>query len=160
MRKVAKFFRLPGLERRLFIEAVFWCAVARLVILFLPFRVYSRLLGRAQGEAAGTGEFIDRTGSAAPPLGDENGKTRNECLQQIARAVRRASRHVPWETRCLVKAIAAKRMLSRRKINCTIYLGVAKDNDRLIAHAWLTSGDIIITGKNSGKHYSVVSIFE
>ena len=57
------------------------------------------------------------------------------------------SRYTFWESQCLVKAIAAMKMLERRQIESTLYLGTAKDeNGKLIAHAWLRSGPFYITG--------------
>ena len=158
MEKVARFFRLPAFERRLFIEALFWCGLARLVILLLPFRIYARLMGKPHAELKEKDESSEtnKTLEAA---------TRSS-LEEIGRAVRRAGRHAPWKTRksrktrCLVEAIAAKRMLKRRKINCRIYLGVARENDRMIAHAWLQSGNIILTGNKNLNTFTVVSIFE
>ncbi len=160
MGKVARFFQLPGLERRLFLEAVFWCGAARFAILVVPFRKYAWLLGKPQGELKGMEEANNRneTGESLPGEGKEDSK--KDGLKQIARAVGRASRHVPWKTRCLVKAIAAKRMLRHRKIECTVYLGVARENGRMIAHAWLKSGNIILTGEKAKKNYTVVSLFK
>lgn len=157
MEKIAKFFHLPRIERRLFLEAVFWCAVARLAILFIPFHKYLWLLGKPQnstGEPKPSNPFDNE--SHTPEI--ENQET---LTTQIGKAVHRASRHVPWKTRCLVEAIAAKRMLLRRKIKCTIYLGVAKENNgEMIAHAWLKSKNIVLTGGKNLKKFTVVSIFE
>lgn len=145
MGKFVTFLRISGVERRLFLEAVFWCAMARLAIVFIPFRKYYWLLGHSQP--------LDHE----PPLPEESP---TPCLTLIAKAVRRASKHVPWKTRCLVEAIAAKRMLARRHIPCTAYLGVAKDKGHLIAHAWLKSHGIFITGALPGQNYTVVHCFQ
>ena len=37
------------------------------------------------------------------------------------------SRYTFWESQCLVKAIAGMKMLERRHIESTLYLGTAKD---------------------------------
>jgi hypothetical protein len=61
---------------------------------------------------------------------------------------------------CLVKAIAAMKMLERRQIESTIYLGTAKDKTgKLIAHAWLRSGPFYITGAEVVDQFVVVSKF-
>ena len=39
------------------------------------------------------------------------------------------SRYTFWESQCLVKAIAAMKMLERRQIESTLYLGTAKDEN-------------------------------
>lgn len=165
IRKIKKFLLLPPRENRMFWEAVFWCAVARLSIHLLPFRIYSRLMGKPQQipkepdnntqieEKNRDGEIHDTKN------GDENS---SNLLNLISRAINRASSHVPWKTKCMVEAIAAKRMLHKRKIPCTVFLGVAKDKnqkDKLIAHAWLKCDDIIVTGNKMDYKYTVVSCF-
>lgn len=166
MGKVAKFFCISRVERRLFLEAVFWCAVARLAIRFIPFRHYAWLLGKPKGEVEGMEESNKNNGDepGVPPRSEEKEEekagAKKNSLKLIGHAVRRACRNVPWKTRCLVEAMAVKRMLHRKKIECTIYLGVAKENNgRMSAHAWLKSGDTIITGKKNHQKYTVISYF-
>ena len=70
------------------------------------------------------------------------------------------SRYTFWESQCLVKAIAAMKMLERRQIESTLYLGTAKDEKgKLIAHAWLRSGPFYITGAEVMEKFTVVSKF-
>jgi hypothetical protein len=170
MSKLGKFTRLSGAERRLFLEAVFWCAVVRLTMLLVPFRKYASLLGTPQEESPSTKGLKHETnqkffgGSRGAP------RARRRQLKQIGAAIRRASRNVPWETRCFVEAIAAKRMLKRRNIPCTIYLGLKKieiiENgehmEDMDAHAWVDSGDFVVTGGQGVKlkQYTVVSTFQ
>jgi hypothetical protein len=52
------------------------------------------------------------------------------------------------------------KMLERRNIESTVYLGTAKDeNGKLIAHAWLRSGSFILTGSEEMSRFVVVSKF-
>jgi hypothetical protein len=56
--------------------------------------------------------------------------------------------------------MAAMKMLEKRKIDSTLYLGTAKDeNGGLIAHAWLRSGPFYITGAEVMDRFTVVSKF-
>ncbi len=85
-------------------------------------------------------------------------------IEQLARRVSRmiqiASRHMPWQSKCLVQAMAAKAMLRKRRVPTTLYLGVAKGNGAdLSAHAWLRSGNQIITGGGNLDLYVVVTTF-
>jgi hypothetical protein len=156
MNKLQRFIRLTASERHLFLEAVFWCALVRLTMLMVPFRKYASLLGT----------FKDENGDSK----DLNNETRRMFLEQISKAVKRASSYVPWKTRCFVEAIVAKRMLKYRNIPCTIYLGLKKveviNDGELVkdmsAHAWLACGDFIVTGGQGAKleQYTVVSTFE
>ncbi len=86
-------------------------------------------------------------------------------LQQaksIGWAVKAAARHTPWESACLAQAIAAQKLLHRRRIPGVIYLGVANNEtspDKLKAHAWLRCGDTILTGAAGHRQFKVVSTF-
>lgn len=74
-------------------------------------------------------------------------------IQQISHAVELASRYTPWRSSCLVQAAAAMTLLGRRKLDCTLYLGTAKNAaGRLAAHAWVRSGPIYVTGNGRWKH--------
>lgn len=103
----------------------------------------------------------------APSLGVEMEETTIEtaeheiaALRNIAFAIAIVSKHTLWESKCLVKAIAALKMLARRNIASTLYLGTAKDEEqKLIAHAWLRSGPYIITGAEGKEMFTVVGKF-
>lgn len=83
-----------------------------------------------------------------------------QLLRTVSRAVHAMSRFTWWESQCLVKAIAAMKMLERRGIPSTLYLGSARNNEgQMVAHAWLRSGSYIVTGKEGHEKYTVVGIF-
>lgn len=48
-----------------------------------------------------------------------------------------ASRHHLWPMRCLPHALCLRRLLARRGIEGILRIGVARDGDRLLAHAWI-----------------------
>jgi len=141
---LCRFARLSRVERRLFLEAVMWSGLFRAVLLLMPFRRIAAHLGAHMAETPSR---------VAMP------ETRR-LAKDVARAVSRASRHVPWEAKCLVQALVGKRMLKRRGIESTLYLGLAKRADHdLQAHAWLRCGDRIILGGGGLKDFAVVAIF-
>lgn len=81
-------------------------------------------------------------------------------LIQISDAIHIMSKYTFWESQCLVKAITAMKMLERREIESTLYLGTARDGDgKLIAHAWLRSGPFYLTGFEEMKKFTVVNKF-
>lgn len=136
---------LLGLDFRkqlLFLEALFYLGWARILIRMKFTRV-------------------------APSLGVEMEETSLEIdasqiekLRHVAEAVNVVSLHTFWESKCLVRAIAAMKMLVRRNIESTLYLGTAKDeHDKLIAHAWLRSGPYYITGAAEKHLFTVVGKF-
>ncbi|GGD73223.1 lasso peptide biosynthesis B2 protein [Paenibacillus nasutitermitis] len=81
-------------------------------------------------------------------------------IRKVSHALHAASRHTPWESKCLVRAIAGMKMLERRGIDSTLYMGTAKDKTgQLIAHAWLRSGPVYITGADVMDRFTVVQKF-
>ncbi|MBT2642183.1 lasso peptide biosynthesis B2 protein [Bacillus sp. ISL-41] len=126
----------------LLIEAFFLLAWAR-VVKRVPFQKASQLLGKKMIESS-------------RELDIEN----LQVAKKVAYAVKIISKYTFWESQCLVQAIAAMFMLRRRKIDSTLYLGTAKEKDgNLIAHAWLRSGSIYITGSEEMKNFVVVYKF-
>lgn len=63
-----------------------------------------------------------------------------------------------WESKCLVRALTAQRLLARKKIHSTLYLGCAVQEGEMVAHAWLRCGSMYVTGGN-GRDYAKVDQF-
>jgi hypothetical protein len=139
-----RFTRLSRTERRLFLEAVLWLGIFRAALLAVPFRRLAPHLGVHMTETPSGAESSDRLMMA----------------REVAGAVNRASRQVPWAAKCLVQALAGKKMLQRRGVASTLYLGLAKGADQdLQAHAWLRCGDQIILGGGGLQRFTVISTF-
>lgn len=92
------------------------------------------------------------------PLGDEY----VEMLRTISMKVNGICERTKWESKCLVRALTAKKLLKHYQIPTTLYLGVRKDEEgNMLAHAWLRAGNYIVTGSNRGEFqaYGVVAKF-
>ena len=129
----------------LFLDALALLAWAKLRVHLLPFRWVAPSLGRANGETA-----------ASVPAGER------ALAVEISWAVQAAARHVPLRFVCLPQAIAAQRMLRRRGIATTLYLGVALDKakrETITAHAWLRAGDKIVPGETEARRHRVLATF-
>ncbi|KOP65406.1 stage V sporulation protein S [Bacillus sp. FJAT-18019] len=141
-RKARAYMAFPVAMKLIFIEAYIYLAWGRVFKLF-PFAKVAPSLGEYMKETPLT--------CSEQELGQ---------LRQISRAVHAMSRVTWWESQCLVKAVAAMKMLERRNIECTLYLGSGRDDQgRMAAHAWLRSGPYIITGREGHERYAVVGIF-
>lgn len=143
-RYIIKYFQLPFQEKIILCEAMFWLAVFRLALLFISFKKISSYLGQ-QGVVIDDSVCIESRNDV-------------EEIRRVIRAVGRMSRNLPWECKCLVQAISAKRMLKRRNVESTVYLGVTK-KDGFSAHAWLRVDDTVVIGGGELSKYSVVSYF-
>lgn len=117
----------------------------------------------------GWGRFLKgkQFAKVAPSLGNRMAETsvsyreeNKQIIRSISSALNIMSRYTFWESKCLVRAIAGMRMLERRDINSTLYLGTAKGEDgKLIAHAWLRSGPFYVTGAEGMEKFTVVGKF-
>lgn len=142
VQKIRTFFSLDLKTMFLFIEAYVYLGWAR-ILKSMPFSKIAPTLGT----------HMDETSLSY----NESNKL---VLRSISEAIHIMSRHTFWESKCLVRAIAGMKMLERRQIESTLYLGTAKDeNGKMVAHAWLRSGSFYITGAEEMGRFTVVSKF-
>ena len=143
MRRVTKYLQYSPAMRALLAEAWLSLGLARLLLLTTEFKKIAPKLGKHMREVSAKGDAAQTA-----------------LAKDIGLAVRTMSYHTVWESKCFAQAIAAKRMLTRRGIQSTLYLGVAKDDaGSLIAHAWITSCGLTLTGGRNAKRFTVVSVF-
>jgi hypothetical protein len=127
----------------LLLEAGICLGLARAAVLTLPLRRIMAFLGHKIGIAD----------SVHQPL-------RSVEIQRVAWAIRVVRRRTPWNSNCLAQALAGQKMLHRRGIASTLFLGVLKEGDSgLAAHAWVCSSDVIVTGGNQLDRYAVIVSF-
>jgi hypothetical protein len=142
VKKIMNFFSLDARRKVLLIEAAFYLAWAR-VLKSMPFSRISPSLGKYMEETTKDYELSNR-----------------EMLWNVSDAINLMSQYSLWENKCLVRAIAGMKMLERRKVESTLYLGTARDEaGNLIAHAWLRSGPFYITGGEERKKFVIVGKF-
>lgn len=137
------FSKKPVNEKRLYIEAALRLSYSRLSTRILPFRTIAGGLGMSMAES---------------PF--EKEPDAHDIVDVLSRSIVTMSRFLPFECKCLVQAIAAKKMLDRRHVKCTFYLGIKKGGDDLFsAHAWVRAGEKIVTGDARTDDYTVISMF-
>jgi hypothetical protein len=108
---------------RMLFEALLIVPAIRVALWLLPFRVVLA--------------FVERRRAAAAANAD---------MDRVLRAIHAIARRVPRAT-CLTRALAAMLMLARHGHAATLRLGVAKEDGRVSAHAWLESeGRTIMDG--------------
>jgi hypothetical protein len=142
MNKLKVFFTLDIRTMLLLVEALFFLGWARILV-SLPFSKVAPSLGVPMQETSIMELEKNRI-----------------VLKHIACAIDIMSKYTFWESKCLVKAIAGMKMLKRRDIESTLYLGTAKDElTQMIAHAWLRSGHFYVTGKEGMDRFTIVAKF-
>ncbi|MDU2673348.1 MAG: lasso peptide biosynthesis B2 protein [Clostridium sp.] len=143
LRKLETFIKLDNETKNGFIKAYIYTGLARAYILFVPFNKLRKRMGKVKEESA-----------------DEVDKYTYKIAMHISEVVEIVSRHTPWESKCLVKALTAQKLLKEEDISTTIYLGVKKDKDNnMLAHAWTRCGKYYVTGGANKDGYAVVAKF-
>ena len=84
--------------------------------------------------------------------------------ERIVRRVRGAlgsiRRRVPWKPTCLVRAVAANRVLARRMVASNLVLSVTPASGKTVdAHAWLEAGELVVTGLGEKVKYVPIYTF-
>lgn len=142
-RKIKTFFKIKNKDKLAFIKAFIYMGYFRAFILFVPFNKLRKRMGKVKVESA---DEVD----------DESYRK----AVRIARIVGIVSHHTPWESKCLVQALTAQKMLKKQGVSTTLYLGVKKDkNNRMLAHAWTRCGNYFVTGGVNKQGYAVVAKF-
>ncbi|MEG1254491.1 lasso peptide biosynthesis B2 protein [Clostridium sp.] len=142
-RKVRTFASINSRLKLRFIQAYIYTGVARAFILFVPFNKIKNRMGNLKKESEKEVDIASY-----------------RIAKNVSWAVTQASRHTPWESKCLVQALTARRMMKERGVSTTLYLGVMKnEKNEMIAHAWIRCGSYYITGGVNRTGYAVVAKF-
>jgi hypothetical protein len=102
------------------------------------------------------GEVRTRVAAVHPRSRAASGSDADE---RIAWAVTSAARYVPAAT-CLTQALTAKVLLTIAGREATLRIGVAKDGDRLRAHAWVEGSGRVIVGDHDLSRFTVLPTYE
>ncbi|MEA1877568.1 MAG: lasso peptide biosynthesis B2 protein [Bacteroidota bacterium] len=130
-----KYLKLKNPDRRLLHEAIVFLFYEKFRVHTLPFK---KLVGSREQD-----EYSDSLNDMV--------------LRRIRLAIRRANKLAWWSNVCLVKSLAARRMLNRRRISSSFHLGLRFENkNKLAAHAWLISGDMEITPKGRERLKEII----
>ncbi len=135
--KWRRFLQLDAADKWLLLRATAWLAIARIMLIVMPFR---RLSAR-----------LSATSNLPQTEPDQ------DLLQRISFAVSAAANNVAWRSDCFPQTIAARMLLKRFGYASTIHLGVERvGEDGLEAHARLTCGETVVTGAAELDRYAEV----
>lgn len=132
-------------RRRMVLEAALWLAVARLCLAVIPFTRIAPRLG-----------VLHRGMDANGARGGDPAEAR-----QVARAVERAARLLPFSLVCLPRALAAWKMLEQRNLNGRIHFGAVRSSagDALRTHAWVDACGVEVTGYPEAYHCAEIGFY-
>jgi Transglutaminase-like superfamily len=144
MKRLLKFWSLPGREKYCFCEAGILLLLSNLSINTIPFRQIYRFL-----------------------LANSNNCTRvvldsAENVELVMLSLSRAANVLPWKSQCLSQSIAAFVMLRRRGIRAVMFVGVKSlEDSSLLAHAWVHTGREVTDENSENSTYTaLVSVGE
>ena len=139
--KRLQYFLKYNHHKCLTIQALYYCGVYRLCILLIPMKKLERFFGKAGLETDFKEDIMQ-----------------SSYVRNVAQVVNRVSSKTPWESKCLLRALTIRRILSRHKIPTTLYLGVMKQEEELRAHAWIRCGSFYLSG-GDGEGYAKVATY-
>lgn len=80
-----------------------------------------------------------------------------EIAHEIQQAIYRVRRYFSTCNPCLANALVAKKLLAKRCIDSSLYLGVMKEAGQLRPHAWLISDGIDVIGCEDKERYQIIN---
>jgi hypothetical protein len=143
LRRIAQEFRqTPAADRGELLEAFFWLWTARQVLQWVPFPRLAPWLSRGVTTVETTGP------------------ERLRLCRKVRGTVLRAARCLPGRFVCFPRALAAQRMLRRRRIGTELYYGAAVLPDQgLKTHVWLQDGPVGVVGYRAAERYRVLACY-
>jgi len=141
----------------LLLRAFVLLGLARAAIALVPLRGIVRVLGMSPVKRpdCGTDASSEDPEKFQIPLDAHRTQA-----AKIGWAVRSAAARTPWQSACLSQALAGSVLLRTREIPFTLNLGVAGNIDSGIsAHAWLTCGELTLTGSAGVEEFRTVAAF-
>lgn len=127
--------------RALVTEAMFRLTLARLLVRLAPFGWWRHWLGQASPMGAAQGIVDPVTG-------------------RLVRAVLRGAARLPFQTKCLPRAIALHMMLRSRKLSSRLVIAVLDPRHRGALddlHAWVESGGQIVIGEPELPFHPIIT---
>lgn len=135
MRRIGKFFRLSGKEKKIFLQAVFFLISSRLSLQFKEFNEVVTHYGKQIGQQH--------------PV-----EKRNISPARVVSLLEAGGKLIPFTT-CLSKSLAGSVLMRKYGYTPLLHIGVAKESGGVLeAHAWLSlDGKIIVGNCNDLERY-------
>ncbi|MGL5821684.1 MAG: lasso peptide biosynthesis B2 protein [Sarcina sp.] len=138
-----KFIKLPLVEKKFVIKIFLVLGYVRFAMLYRNFEKLGSFLGCRKG------------------LIKINNMSEDEkiYIEKVVNGVEKISKITPWKSECLVQAATKMYFLRKKKIHGIIFLGVKKEEEKLLAHAWLIVNDKCISGNEFKDDFTSVDFY-
>lgn len=146
MNRVIAFFAKSAFFKLWFVPVWLLLGVSKALIYLLSFRRIEKLMGKAHGVS---------------PVLPILTTPQRERVSQIGHVVRVTARYTPWKSNCYPQAITAALLLRFYKLPYLLCFGLkrSEDRSRYLAHAWVASGPVRVTGGFSFNAYTIVACY-
>jgi hypothetical protein len=139
MKRLLKFWSLPGREKYCFCEAAILLLLSNLSIKTIPFRQIYR--------------FLHANWNTCTRVASDSA----ENVELVMLSLSRAANVLPWKSQCLSRSIAAFVMLRRRGIRAVMFVGVKSlEDSSLLAHAWVYTGREVTDENSENSTYTAL----
>jgi hypothetical protein len=142
---------MPLRRKLILIEAITGLTSAWLLVKLAPYAMLRARLGMPLPMAN------------APSIGSVAIESDNGAVRDVAWGHQAGRRVFGTRFTCLMYALSARRMLSRRKISSVLVLGVRLSekaaSERLAAHAWLVADGNVIVGREEILGHAPIAAF-
>ncbi|WP_410483303.1 lasso peptide biosynthesis B2 protein [Teredinibacter sp. KSP-S5-2] len=138
---------LPWQEKCWLLFAFPASGVVRLMIVSLPFNIYSRFLGHYYRN------FL---------LSSLVSQEQLRLAWRIGRIIESVCKYTPWKSKCFVQAVLARILLGMYNIPYVLHMGTrltGMPDQPMKAHVWVKVGPWIIVGREGHRAYPVVATF-
>ncbi len=146
---IRKFSHLPSRDQRLFMFVYVLLGLIRISLLCLPFKLVAKRLGAMEHRTIPV---------ASPGISDQ------KLFRDLVQVIELASKHTPWQSKCLVQSICLVFLLNRCRIPYMLCIGMLQsaspgNQKTLAAHAWVTAGEQIASWNSDHSEYAPVCRF-
>lgn len=141
LRSLLTFLKLPFKIKFLALEVFLELNLACLQLKTQEFKKLAKTLGESESESP----------QNESPIANE--------IKLLKRLILRIAELLPWKCVCFPQAIAGQRILNKKRLTSTLYLGLKKEDGEMKAHAWLRHQQYIVTGDNGIEEYTIINSF-
>ena len=119
--------------------------LSRIAVLCLKFKVLVRILGEP----------------VLPFSRPSVSSTERQRAKEISWVIQSAARRTPWKSNCFAQAVAARVMLGLFDLPWVVIFGVerSRTDEKRLAHAWVNSGPVRVTGGHGERRYVFLGAF-
>lgn len=88
-------------------------------------------------------------------------KSQREIALDLGRTILLAASYAPWRANCFPQALCAIFLLRIYRIPHSVFLGLLREHPhgKIKAHAWVSAGDITVSGGGNAQPYTIVGCF-